>query len=216
MGIDYLPQSYRDLPPADSNYTGPRYAPGPASKRAATPEGRIDSMIAKKMRTSSDLVRLEEYFYATMDGDTAVISYSGHVGAFQLNCWKCTPYLIQIGHFLSKVLQSEFKADMAFKCHVCKKLYMNNVEFMKHLSLHVESERAAVDTQEQELEQCKYCYKVITRRGALCALTLISAFFGACFCLGCRQKDFETTHTVRVLLIFLAGLPYAKFIRFRF
>ena len=49
---------------------------------------------------------------------------------------------------------------MAFKCHVCKKLYMNNVEFMKHLSLHVESERAAVDTQEQELEQCKYCYKV--------------------------------------------------------
>ena len=64
---------------------------------------------------------------------------------------------------------------MAFKCHVCKKLYMNNVEFMKHLSLHVESERAAVDTQEQELEQCKYCYKVITRRGILFSLTLISA-----------------------------------------
>ena len=84
MGIDYLPQSYRDLPPADSNYTGPRYAPGPASKRAATPEGRIDSMIAKKMRTSSDLVRLEEYFYATMDGDTAVISYCGLDEAVQL------------------------------------------------------------------------------------------------------------------------------------
>ena len=55
---------------------------------------------------------------------------------------------------------------MAFKCHVCKKLYMNNVEFMKHLNLHVDTERAAVDTQEQELEQCKYCYKVIRRRGA--------------------------------------------------
>ena len=56
---------------------------------------------------------------------------------------------------------------MAFKCHVCKKLYMNNVEFMKHLSLHVASERAAVETQEQELEQCKYCYKVRIRKALL-------------------------------------------------
>ena len=72
MGIDYLPQSYRDLPPPID--LGSRHAPGPPSKRAATPEGRIDSMIAKKMRTASDLVRLEEYFYATMDGDTAVLS----------------------------------------------------------------------------------------------------------------------------------------------
>ena len=82
---------------------------------------------------------------------------------FRLSNRKCRPYSLQIGLslFNFKVLQSEFKADMAFKCHVCKKLYMNNVEFMKHLSLHVESERAAVDTQEQELEQCKYCYKVI-------------------------------------------------------
>ena len=76
MGIDYLPQSYRDMPPADSNFAGSRYTPGPASKRAATPEGKIDSMIAKKMRTANDLVRLEEYFYATMDGDTAVSSLS--------------------------------------------------------------------------------------------------------------------------------------------
>jgi len=35
---------------------------------------------------------------------------------------------------------------MAFKCHLCKKVYMNNIEFMKHLSLHVETDRAsAVD-----------------------------------------------------------------------
>jgi len=45
-----------------------------------------------------------------------------------------------------QVLAGEFKADMAFKCHLCKKVYMNNIEIMKHLSLHVESDRAsAVD-----------------------------------------------------------------------
>jgi hypothetical protein len=47
---------------------------------------------------------------------------------------------------------------MAFKCHLCKKLYMNNVDFMKHLSLHVASDRAAaVDL--ADLCQCKYCFK---------------------------------------------------------
>ena len=56
------------------------------------------------------------------------------------------------------VLNSEFKADMAFKCHVCKKVYMNNMEFLKHLHLHVETDReAAIDI--ADLSQCKYCYK---------------------------------------------------------
>ena len=56
------------------------------------------------------------------------------------------------------VLMTEFKADMAFKCHLCKKVFMNNIEFMKHLSLHVENERAtAVDL--VDLCQCKYCLK---------------------------------------------------------
>jgi len=56
------------------------------------------------------------------------------------------------------VLSSEFKADMAFKCHVCKKLFMNNLEFMKHLHLHVETDReTAIDM--ADLTQCKYCYK---------------------------------------------------------
>ena len=53
---------------------------------------------------------------------------------------------------------TEFKADMAFKCHICKKIFMNNIEFMKHLSLHVENERVtAVDL--VDLSQCKYCLK---------------------------------------------------------
>eukprot|EP00095_Tigriopus_kingsejongensis_P004720 maker-scaffold931_size79642-snap-gene-0.11 protein:Tk04720 transcript:maker-scaffold931_size79642-snap-gene-0.11-mRNA-1 annotation:"pogo transposable element with znf domain" len=57
-----------------------------------------------------------------------------------------------------EVLGGEFKADMAFKCHLCKKLFMNNIEFMKHLSLHVESDRAsAIDL--ADLCQCKYCFK---------------------------------------------------------
>ena len=56
------------------------------------------------------------------------------------------------------ILAAEFKADMAFKCHVCKKLYMNNLEFMKHLHLHVETDReTAIDM--ADLTQCKYCYK---------------------------------------------------------
>jgi len=56
------------------------------------------------------------------------------------------------------VLSNEFKADMAFKCHVCKKLFMNNLEFMKHLHLHVETDReTAIDM--ADLTQCKYCYK---------------------------------------------------------
>eukprot|EP00092_Neocalanus_flemingeri_P037076 GFUD01040362.1.p1 GENE.GFUD01040362.1~~GFUD01040362.1.p1 ORF type:complete len:1387 (-),score=480.18 GFUD01040362.1:476-4636(-) len=56
------------------------------------------------------------------------------------------------------VLSAEFKADMAFKCHVCKKLFMNNLEFMKHLHLHVETDReTAIDM--ADLTQCKYCYK---------------------------------------------------------
>ena len=28
------------------------------------------------------------------------------------------------------VLMTEFKADMAFKCHLCKKVFMNNIEFL--------------------------------------------------------------------------------------
>ena len=56
------------------------------------------------------------------------------------------------------VLMTEFKADMAFKCHICKKIFMNNIEFMKHLSLHVENDRvSAVDL--SDLSQCKYSLK---------------------------------------------------------
>ena len=48
---------------------------------------------------------------------------------------------------------------MAFKCHLCKKVYMNNIEFMKHLSLHVETDRAsAVD-----LVSASICLLCLTR-----------------------------------------------------
>jgi len=56
------------------------------------------------------------------------------------------------------ILAAEFKADMAFKCQICKKVFMNNIEFMKHLHLHIESERqTAIDF--ADLSQCKFCYK---------------------------------------------------------
>jgi len=56
------------------------------------------------------------------------------------------------------VLSSEFKADMAFKCQVCKKVFMNNMDFMKHLHLHIETDReTAIDM--ADLSQCRYCYR---------------------------------------------------------
>ena len=47
----------------------------------------------------------------------------------------------QADYLFFKVLNLEFKAEMAFKCHICKELFMNNVQFMKHLSLHVDTGR---------------------------------------------------------------------------
>ena len=99
-----------------------------ALKRAVSPgEEDYDAIINKRLKISKELVQLETYFYATLQGE-------------------------------AKFLEAEFKADMAFKCHICKKVFMNNIEFMKHLHLHVESDRAtAIDL--ADLTQCKYCYK---------------------------------------------------------
>merc|ERR1711962_1842027 len=80
--------------------------------------------------------------------------------ATYLNCFLVTLESYYYGSLPGEdaILASEFKADMAFKCHICKKLYMNNLEFMKHLHLHVETDReAAIDM--ADLSQCKYCYK---------------------------------------------------------
>jgi len=117
FGIDSLPPSLRTV-----ETEKPLKRP-----TSAEPDENIDMMVSKKMKVAKELVQLESYFYATVQGDVEVLS-------------------------------TEFKADMAFKCHLCKKLFMNNVEFMKHLHLHVESDRAtAVDL--ADLTQCKYCYK---------------------------------------------------------
>ena len=70
-------------------------------------------------------------------------------------------------HTLLQVLNAEFKADMAFKCHLCKKLYMNNIEFMKHLSLHVEKENLATAVDLVDICQCKYCYKDFTSESTM-------------------------------------------------
>lgn len=105
-------------------------APGPASKRPMPLSRQLaqqQQQPASKKPRPSEMVSLEAYFYATLPGD-------------------------------SELLSQEFKADMAFKCTLCGKLYMNNIDFMKHLSLHVESDRdTAVDL--ADLCQCKYCFK---------------------------------------------------------
>ena len=50
------------------------------------------------------------------------------------------------------VLDSESNADMAFKCHICRINYMNELEFMKHLHLHVETDREITQRSLQEME----------------------------------------------------------------
>ena len=60
------------------------------------------------------------------------------------------------------VQATEFKADMAFKCPVTRKIFMNNIEFMKFLHLQVDTQReTAIDI--ADLFQCQYCYKVRIR-----------------------------------------------------
>ena len=56
------------------------------------------------------------------------------------------------------VQATEFKADMAFKCPITRKTFMNNIQFMKFLHLQVDTQReTAIDI--ADLSQCNYCYK---------------------------------------------------------
>merc|ERR1712155_78820 len=56
------------------------------------------------------------------------------------------------------VQAAEFKADMAFKCPITRKTFMNNIQFMKFLHLQVDTQReTAIDI--ADLSQCNYCYK---------------------------------------------------------
>ena len=57
-----------------------------------------------------------------------------------------------------QILSREFKADMAFKCYLCKKTFMNNIDFMRHLSLHAYSDQAAA-ADLADLHQCKYSFR---------------------------------------------------------
>ena len=57
-----------------------------------------------------------------------------------------------------QILRNEFKTDMSLRCHVCKKLFLNNIEFMRHLGLHVESERALA-TDLVDILLCHFCLK---------------------------------------------------------
>jgi len=95
------------------------------------------------------------------------------------------------------VLSSEFKADMAFKCHVCKKLFMNNLEFMKHLHLHVETDReTAIDM--ADLTQCKFCYKDFDSEHKAQAHTDEQHFKkgSPCVCLICNSGFPQSTHLI--------------------
>ena len=56
------------------------------------------------------------------------------------------------------VQATEFKADMAFKCPITRKTFMNNIQFMKFLHLQVDTQReTAIDI--ADLSQCNFCYK---------------------------------------------------------
>jgi hypothetical protein len=69
FATDYLPPSIRGIADPSLSARGPSPA---GSKRPADPDQRIENLIAKKIKVSADLVRLEEYFYATTEGDVEV------------------------------------------------------------------------------------------------------------------------------------------------
>merc|ERR1719312_1311813 len=86
---------------------------------------------------------------------------------------------------------------MAFKCHVCKKLFMNNLEFMKHLHLHVETDReTAIDM--ADLTQCKFCYKDFDSEQKAQAHTNQAHFKkdSPCACLICNSGFPQPAHLI--------------------
>jgi len=129
VGIDSLPPSLRSVEsPVPS--PSPSAASHPGTKRAASADPKADE--------------IEESVNKRMKMAKELVSLESYY------------YCNLQGE--DSVLNSEFKADMAFKCHVCKKLFMNNLEFIKHLHLHVETDReTAIDM--ADLTQCKFCYK---------------------------------------------------------
>lgn len=124
-------------------------SPVPSGSKRGLEEA-ISAEASPKVAKTGELIDIDSYFYGALPGDANVNKkYLIHKENYY-----ATKYLISF----FQVLSQEFKADMAFKCHICKKLYMNNIEFMKHLSLHVERERSsAVDL--ADICQCKYCFK---------------------------------------------------------
>ncbi len=85
FGIDYLPPSLTGGGDFFSSYaaaaaaTAASMSPQMPSASSGTKryagydsDARIDSIVAKRMKTATDLVNLEEYFYAKMDGDITV------------------------------------------------------------------------------------------------------------------------------------------------
>jgi len=129
VGIDSLPPSLRSLESPAPSPT-PSSSTPPGTKRAASADSKGDE--------------IEESVNKRMKMAKELVSLESYY------------YCNLQGE--DSVLNNEFKADMAFKCHVCKKLFMNNLEFMKHLHLHVETDReTAIDM--ADLTQCKFCYK---------------------------------------------------------
>ena len=102
-----------------------------------------------KYDKATEHVDLQEHYYGVLPANFQVIKHarvSSHVD------------FILLTRSIFQVVMDEFKADMAFKCHICRKVFMNNVEFMKHLSLHMGMEiQTAMDI--TDLSQCRYCLK---------------------------------------------------------
>nr|CAD7425052.1 unnamed protein product [Timema monikensis] len=56
------------------------------------------------------------------------------------------------------VIKGEYKTNLDVKCCVCHRKFTNNIQLMKHLIMHVQS-NSEFTTELSDLTQCKYCFK---------------------------------------------------------
>ena len=136
-GIDALPPSLR----ASVGSIG--YHPGMKRSNEITLDYDSGVQVVKKAKTTFT-VDLESYYYGTIEGDISVgiifvYLFFIYVCSGSTTRWKNLHFLHTLpttttlkydwrcqnqfqNVFSLKVLMSEFKADMAFKCHLCKKV----------------------------------------------------------------------------------------------
>ncbi|XP_040571106.1 uncharacterized protein [Lepeophtheirus salmonis] len=110
-----------------------------------------------------------------------------------------------------EILRNEFKADMAFKCHFCRKVYFNNLDFMAHLCLHIGYDKKS-NVDFSDLNHCKYCCKNFETTTALERHIYVSHMRKNCECMcqicveGFKSENYLALHMLKTHI--RSELPY--------